>query len=323
MVLVAAALLLGACAETQLVTHAAKKLGAGEAPPKVKGYKVGSPYQVEGIWYYPREDYDYDETGIASWYGPNFHGKLTANGEVYDQNDVTAAHKTLPMPSFVRVTNLENGRSLVVRVNDRGPFVNGRIIDLSRRSAQLLGVFQNGTAKVRVQIMAEESRAIATGLQNQSLAADGGSPIQAAAMPKEAVSAEALAPPPGGKGTSGGVMETKPVQVAAKSADKVVLPNPVSENVTMVPVSPTRIYIQAGSFSTYEAAHKVAARLSSVGSVNVYPALVNGRDVYRVRVGPANSVEDGDRMLKAIAGSGFQDARIVLDRPDAKTLSGR
>ena len=112
--------------------------------------KVGGPYVVFGKTYYPRDDPSYDERGIASWYGPGFHAKSTANGEVYNQDDVTAAHKTLPMPSWVEVTNLDNGRQLVVRVNDRGPFVDGRIIDLSRRSAQLLGVDQVGLARVRV-----------------------------------------------------------------------------------------------------------------------------------------------------------------------------
>ncbi|HEX9446391.1 MAG TPA: septal ring lytic transglycosylase RlpA family protein, partial [Dongiaceae bacterium] len=109
------------------------------APQRPQPYKIGKPYQVDGVWYYPKTDMDYDETGIASWYGPGFHGQYTANGEVYDQNGLTAAHKTLPLPSMVRVTNLDNGRSIVVRVNDRGPFVNGRIVDLTRRDAQLLG----------------------------------------------------------------------------------------------------------------------------------------------------------------------------------------
>ena len=112
---------------------------------------VGKPYQVAGRWYTPRVDTDYDKSGYASWYGANFHGRLTANGEVFDQNAITAAHPTLPLPSYVRVTNLDNNRSLVVRVNDRGPFVSDRVIDLSRRSAEMLGYINNGVARVRVQ----------------------------------------------------------------------------------------------------------------------------------------------------------------------------
>src|SRR6185295_8664858 len=91
-------------------------------PPPAGSYKVGTPYQIAGVWYYPQVDYAYDQTGIGSWYGPGFHKERTANGEIYNENELTAAHQTLPMPSLVRVTNLENGRSIVVRINDRGPF---------------------------------------------------------------------------------------------------------------------------------------------------------------------------------------------------------
>src|SRR5215469_6964531 len=124
-------------------------------------YRVGGPYQIKGIWYYPAVDYNYDRTGVASWYGEQFEGRLTANGEIFDLNQLTAAHTTLPMPSIVQVTNLENGRSLQVRVNDRGPFVDGRLIDLSRRSAQLLGFERRGTTLVRVKVLKDESIAAA------------------------------------------------------------------------------------------------------------------------------------------------------------------
>ncbi len=125
---------------------------ADRSPTTTGGtYKVGNPYQIGGITYFPAEDPDYDEIGIASWYGVEFHGKPTANGDTYDMNALTAAHKTLPMPFDVRVTNLENNRSIVLTVNDRGPFVDGRIIDVSRRAAQLLGFYEAGTVRVRVQ----------------------------------------------------------------------------------------------------------------------------------------------------------------------------
>jgi len=123
-----------------------------DAPEKnLAHYKVGNPYKINGRWYYPKEEPDYKETGIASWYGSEFHDKLTANGEVFDKNKVSAAHRTLPMPSVVRVTNLENGKSMLVRVNDRGPFAHERIIDLSERAAKKLGIYKKGTAKVRVE----------------------------------------------------------------------------------------------------------------------------------------------------------------------------
>src|SRR5271167_4908118 len=116
-------------------------------------YRVGEPYQIKGVWYHPAVDYNYDSTGTASWYGEQFDGRYTANGEIFDLNQLTAAHHTLPLPSIVQVTNLENGRSLTLRVNDRGPFARGRIIDVSRQAAQLLGFERQGTAKVHVRLL--------------------------------------------------------------------------------------------------------------------------------------------------------------------------
>ncbi|MHC2361756.1 septal ring lytic transglycosylase RlpA family protein [Rhizobium leguminosarum] len=114
-------------------------------------YTVGKPYVVKGKLYSPKEDPSYDRNGVASWYGSAFHGRLTANGEVYDRDHLSAAHPTLPLPSYVRVTNLENGSSLIVRVNDRGPYHRGRIIDVSSKAADLLDLKHHGTAYVRVQ----------------------------------------------------------------------------------------------------------------------------------------------------------------------------
>lgn len=126
--------------------------------PTGGGYEmVGSPYVVAGELYVPRENPNYSEVGVASWYGANFHGRLTANGEVYDMNRLTAAHTTLPLPSYVRVTNLDNGASIVVRVNDRGPFHDDRIIDLSARAAEMLDMTAAGTAPVRVDYVGRAS----------------------------------------------------------------------------------------------------------------------------------------------------------------------
>lgn len=120
--------------------------------PKTEKQKVGRPYQIKGRWYKPEIDNGYEEVGIASWYGPGFHGRPTANGERFDENKVSAAHTTLPLPSYVEVTNLDNGKQLYVRVNDRGPFADDRIIDLSKRAAELLGMKQAGVARVRVKL---------------------------------------------------------------------------------------------------------------------------------------------------------------------------
>src|SRR5476651_1830490 len=129
----------------------ARVVEPGEPVPKGGGvYRVGKPYTIGGHEYVPQEDINYSEVGMASWYGDDFHGRYTANGEIFDMNSISAAHKTLPLPSYVRVTNLANHRSLVVRVNDRGPYVGDRVIDLSVKSAQLLGFHGHGLAKVKV-----------------------------------------------------------------------------------------------------------------------------------------------------------------------------
>ena len=195
---------LAGCAETTFAVNAAKEATASSSHQQGI-YKVGDPYQINGVWYHPAEDYNYDETGIASYYGGetqgvNFHGRLTANGEVYDMNALTAAHRTLPMPCLVRVTNLENGRAIVLRVNYRGPYARGRIIDVSRRAAQLLGFYGSGTARVRVQILAQESR------QLKMAMLQGEAPL-VAAVPVGAVQSNSLPPPPGAR-SSGTVAAT-------------------------------------------------------------------------------------------------------------------
>jgi len=126
-------------------------VSGGRSIPKGGGhYKLGKPYKVAGRWYVPRKDPNYDRRGVASWYGAAFHGRRTANGEIYDMNALTAGHPTLPLPSYAYVTNLKNGRTVLLRINDRGPYVNNRIIDLSRRTARELGFLGNGLAHVRV-----------------------------------------------------------------------------------------------------------------------------------------------------------------------------
>lgn len=153
LLIAAASSVLAACATPHArfdigVPPAAGDLGSGPPAQPVPG--TMRPYQVGGVWYRPRIDPNYNETGIASWYGPQFHNRQTADGETFDMDMISAAHKTLPLPCIVEVTNLENGKTLRVRVNDRGPFVAGRIIDLSRGAAKVLGVYQQGTARVRV-----------------------------------------------------------------------------------------------------------------------------------------------------------------------------
>lgn len=123
----------------------------GQPIPKGGGvYKIGSPYKIAGRWYFPAEDPGYDRSGIASWYGADFHGRKTANGETYDMNALSAAHPTLPIPSYAYVTSIKTGRTVLVRINDRGPYAADRILDMSRRSAESLGLTTAGISEVRV-----------------------------------------------------------------------------------------------------------------------------------------------------------------------------
>jgi rare lipoprotein A len=158
MIAAAVAMCLAACSASRL--HPSDEAGklsprvirAGDPVPKGGGVrKLGDPYLANGKWYTPVHDEAYDKVGQASWYGDLFHGRKTANGEVYDMNALTAAHPTFAMPTYAKVTNLANNRSIVVRVNDRGPYASDRIIDLSRRAAELLGFYNHGKATVRVQ----------------------------------------------------------------------------------------------------------------------------------------------------------------------------
>lgn len=141
-------------ASKKLVSEKAEAEKSAQSKPQIPAdlayQKIGKPYQVRGTWYTPKAVKKYSKVGLASWYGPNFHGGPTANGEMYDQNHLSAAHKTLPLPSYVRVTNLDNDTSVIVRVNDRGPFVSGRVIDLSKKAAEMLDMTSQGVAKVQV-----------------------------------------------------------------------------------------------------------------------------------------------------------------------------
>jgi len=275
-------------------------------------YKVGNPYQVGGLWYYPQEQLGYDETGIASWYGMDYDAHLTANGEVFDRNAVSGAHPTLPMPVNVRVTNLQNGRSLVVRVNDRGPYVNGRILDLSEHAADLLGFRLNGLARVRVTYIGRAD------LNGPGLAspADETPPEVAAAVPAAPVAqVEAMALPP----VAGIAIAPR---VAARSlpipVEQMILPAlsqgaAADGKVVEIPVPPaTALYVQAGAFTSPVNAATVAAKLSSTGA-RVFQGMKDGRPIYRVRVGPFQAVEQADAALAQVLALGQNDVQIVVD----------
>jgi peptidoglycan lytic transglycosylase len=273
-------------------------------------YKVGMPYQVAGVWYYPQEQTSYNETGIASWYGSQYHGRLTADGELFDRAAITGAHPTLPMPVNVRVTNLENGKSIVVRVNDRGPFVNGRIIDLSERAADLLGYRTKGTARVRVTYL---GRASLRGLGPATAAEE--TPLEVAqavpAAPTRTVVAASLPQIPG-------IAVAAPRPVAA-------LPRPVAQPVSMVQAAipdgivtelpvpdSTAIFVQVGAFTSAANAGSVAVKLYGLGA-RVFPGVKDGQPIYRVRIGPFQDVDSADAVLGQVQGLGHTDVQIVVE----------
>lgn len=273
-----------------------------------------------GVWYYPAEDWDYEETGIASWYGPNFDGRDTANGEVFDMTLVSAAHRTLPLPSYVMVTNLDNGRTMEVRINDRGPYAHGRIIDLSKRAAELLGFEDQGTARVRVKLLREKSMRVAqnAGRPGVQLARNE-SPIKVDRLPKASVTQQELIPPPGKTTAQPAVYSpnsaANPVQVAnASAAPAPVSTTPLAQpTVTLGAVQPTKIYIQAGAFSQYANANRVKAALSGVGEARISSVIVNGKELFRVRIGPIPSIASADSKLESIISSGYSNARVIVD----------
>ncbi|NOT39775.1 MAG: septal ring lytic transglycosylase RlpA family protein [Alphaproteobacteria bacterium] len=284
---------------------AADKTGGGSG-----AYKVGNPYQISGVWYYPKEDQFYDETGIASWYGQDFHGKATANGERYDMNALTAAHRTLPMPVIVRVTNLENGRAIRLRLNDRGPYARGRVIDVSRRAAQLLGFHENGTARVRVQYEGK-AEVGASPPQDEDEISAGPASIKAA--PVSTVSSSELAPPPGAA-TASARPPAAEVRVASTTAMALPPAEGVDGVVTTVPVpSSTQIWVQVGAFLTRGNADRLAQRLVYAGGARVTQSAANGKAIYRVRFGPYTTVEQADSMLNTVIDKGHNGAQIVVE----------
>jgi rare lipoprotein A len=311
-------LVLTGCVQNQPVEKMAKPARVSEQPIAAQppgAYKLGAPYRVGDKWYYPNVDYSYREAGIASWYGPGFHGKPTANGETFDQNALTGAHRTLPMPSMVRVTNLDNGRSIKVRINDRGPFKNGRIIDLSRRAADLLGFRRTGTAKVLVELVEEESRALAVVALSKEAAESAPDPAPTVPVDVEDMQSSA-------NGTAVATQATTPAdsQTALAVPHRVEAPSrppllvPVTDGVvTTVPVQPSQIFVQAGSFTRVSNAEKLRARLVKVGKARIARAVVDNRRFFRVRFGPMGSVEDADRLLAVLIDNGHPDARVVVD----------
>lgn len=276
---------LPACAQLQFGAELAKQ---GKRTAAGGIYKVGKPYKIAGEWYYPRENTKYDNIGTASWYGPKFQGRRTANGEIFDMNLLTAAHPTLPMPVMVQVTNLENGRSMKLRVNDRGPFKKNREIDLSRRAAEILGFKDKGTARVRVKYLHRAP------LYNQRGQLISGNESDSFVFDKPYTP------------TRDRYVSAAPIaEVETKSLDGQNLPSKQS----ILPKQ--KYYVQLGVFSQKDSAEALRQKLSQIGQVEVSELTSGDRQLFRVRVGPVNSRVDANILVDDVLDNGHQDAFIL------------
>lgn len=266
--------------------------GSGAIPKGGGRYKVGSPYKIIGKRYTPRENTSYDRTGTASWYGPKFHKRMTANGEWYDMNQMTAAHPTLPLPVFARVTNLKNGRTVIVRVNDRGPYAHNREIDMSRAAARKLGFIKQGTAPVRVQYL-------------------GKAPLSAYARNYYGPGQNATRYAKSNK--------TRPVRVATVPVRKNRTYGPQMANtapassrrVRLANIPANSIYIQAASYSNIDNAIRARSNLAAIGRVEMTRIEIGHRSYYRLRVGPMHNSQSARQALGEVVDAGHVDARIV------------
>jgi rare lipoprotein A len=287
----------------------------GQPVPKGGGrYQIGQPYDVAGLTYTPREDPAYDRVGSASWYGELFHGRRTANGEIYDMDRLSAAHPTLPLPVYARVTNLNNGRSLVVRINDRGPFARDRVIDLSRRSAELLGFRNQGTATVRVKYLGRApmngddsyelsylasqnwARVAAKG-KSQTVAS---SKIASTVVSKERVKAK----PAGNPAIALNVAKQQPAatlapQVTGSIADAKTAPRAQG------------LMVQAGTFKNKDNAERARATLSAIAPVDVASITMREELYFSVRVGPFSGPTEAKAALARVTKAGYQGAKVV------------
>lgn len=286
-------------------------------------YKVGDAYQQDGIWYYPNEDYSYVEEGMASWYGPGFHDKLTSNGEVFDTMTLTAAHRTLPMPSIVRVTNLENGISIVVKVNDRGPFARDRIIDLSQHAAELLKMKDKGSALVRVEVLEEASKKVKEMALNCQPTDFKNPQIEVRNVDKpEPTPTPAPVQEPEKKQE---IKEPKPI--LSKGDEPADNSNAVKLNEQKAKELPEMsdvlndeypFYVQAGAFVSETGAQKVRDQLRSNGvNAHVVKRTTGGETWYKVRVGSFKTKDDAkkvqERVNSVIEDS---DSRVIEKQED-------
>jgi len=276
----------------------------GPVPPTPHPhYVLGGAYLVNGVWFYPRENEDLDETGLAQLIPPD-HPALTTNGELFDQTAMAAAHTTLQLPAIARVTNLETGRSVLVRINDRGSGNPRRVIELTRRAATLLGMPETGVARVRLQVLSGLSHAAADGLADAPRMA-------MAAVPRGVVEVAELPPPPGarvGQGHSLPQTAATGLDPAAPLAPPLRLP----ETVTQGPATPGRLWVRLDSFEEYQYAAVLRARVAGLGP-HITQVNEGRTHLFRVEVGPLDDVHQADTILDRALAAGIPDARIVVE----------
>ncbi|WP_376091319.1 RlpA-like double-psi beta-barrel domain-containing protein [Roseomonas sp. CCTCC AB2023176] len=267
-------------------------------------YVVGEPYQLGGLWFYPREDLSLTETGLASVAADTRPGRRTANGDIHDPGALVAAHRTLQLPAVLRVTNLENGREVLVRVNDRGPGNPGRVVELSRRAAVLLGVSPDRPAQVRVAVDGNLSGAATAGLPSS----DARGP-RVEAIATAPVERESLEPPPGARAAG-----SRPAGTASAAvADPVAPATPVElpDRAVQGTPSPGRLFVAGSTFAGRDAASRQAVRIGA--RARAEPVGSGRRAEWRVRAGPFDTVSEADRTLEQALRAGVSEARILVE----------
>ncbi len=267
--------------------------GSGPIPRGGGRYLVGQPYEVAGQWFTPREQPDYDKVGIASWYGEAFHKRKTSNGEYFDMNMLSAAHATLPLPSYAKVTNLETGKSIVVRINDRGPFVDTRIMDLSKRSADTLGFKHRGMAKVRVQYIGGaplEDKGSHLAMMNRKLGQGARFQTLVAAAQLPARQADRVQ-----------VADAQPEEPTLQQASY----QPKADNIS------GEYIVQVASFDSLDEAEQARSTLTEIAPVQVYEIdSAGGGLAYRVQLGPFQSKISARQAMAAAREQGYAEVRV-------------
>ncbi|KWT66761.1 Rare lipoprotein A precursor [Hyphomicrobium sulfonivorans] len=294
--------------ESELGVAASPRLVNSGTVPKGGGvYKVGKPYQVAGRWYYPKEEPNYDRSGTASWYGAAFHGRKTSNGEIYDMHALTAGHPTLPMPSYAYVTNLQNNRTILVRINDRGPYAKDRMIDLSMRSAEALGFRQKGLAKVRVRYAGRAPLNGDDTRERQFLMAQawsGGINIAQSAT-AGSITTASLGGPASSNSTSGRTaVATAATSVMAWTYREHRLRLKGSSRSALGAELPEPVYVRVGPFTSEAEAERLRRMLGGGDASQVDVMGADGAERFSVRMGPYDDPGAAAAMAR-IAEAGF------------------